>query len=112
MGTRDRGTHVQVTGLLNLHHATQKLPLDLFVLFSSISGSLGNFGQCDYAVANAFMDNFAAIRNDAVAKGECYGQTLAINWPLWEKGGMTVDEQIIKYMFDKNGLVPLDTASL
>ncbi|MHA7841144.1 MAG: SDR family NAD(P)-dependent oxidoreductase [Gammaproteobacteria bacterium] len=101
----------KVTGLLNLHHATQKLPLDLFVLFSSISGSLGNFGQCDYAVANAFMDNFAAIRNDAVAKGECYGQTLAINWPLWEKGGMTVDEQIIKYMFDKNGLVPLDTAS-
>ncbi|MCP4294920.1 MAG: SDR family NAD(P)-dependent oxidoreductase, partial [Proteobacteria bacterium] len=81
----------KVTGTVNLDKATRGIALDFFVLFSSGAGVMGNTGQADYAVANAFMDQFAAYRNKLVESKECKGQTLSINWPLWREGGMGVD---------------------
>ena len=49
-------------GALNLHRATAECPLDHFVLFSSISSTLGNPGQINYGAANAFLDGLAASR--------------------------------------------------
>ena len=40
--------------------------LDFFVLFSSISGIIGNPGQANYASANTFLDSFVQFRH---AKG-------------------------------------------
>src|SRR5699024_11356098 len=37
-------------------------PLDLFVLFSSLSATLGNAGQADYCAAGAFQDGYAILR--------------------------------------------------
>ncbi|HEY0858153.1 MAG TPA: beta-ketoacyl reductase, partial [Albitalea sp.] len=82
----------KVAGLLALDDATRELVLDRFVLFSSVSAALGNAGQGDYAAANAFMDAFAARRNEGVRAGRRHGRTLAVNWPLWEEGGMGGDE--------------------
>ncbi|MBY0088465.1 SDR family NAD(P)-dependent oxidoreductase [Brevibacillus brevis] len=101
----------KVAGLLHLDEATKGLNLDFFVLFSSAAGSLGNMGQADYATANAFMDNFSAYRNEQIQQGERQGQTLSINWPLWKEGGMQVDAETEKRLWDDLGMVAMRTAS-
>jgi acyl transferase domain-containing protein len=82
----------KIAGALNLDYATRNLDLDLFVLFSSVAGAIGNVGQCDYAFANAFLDQFASHRNALVKLQQRRGQALAIGWPLWAEGGMKVDD--------------------
>lgn len=52
----------KVRGTLNLHEATQESPLDFFVLFSSISGVIGQVGQANYAAGNTFLDTFCQYR--------------------------------------------------
>ena len=49
-------------GALHLHNATAGLPLDYFVLVSSLSSAFGNPGQINYSAANAFLDGLAANR--------------------------------------------------
>jgi len=82
----------KVTGTMNLDQATKAIELDCFIVFSSVAGVLGNVGQSDYALANAFMDRYATHRNRLVEKNQRHGKTLSINWPLWADGGMNVDE--------------------
>ena len=43
----------KVLGAWNLHAQTLDLPLDMFVLYSSMVAVLGNLGQAGYASANA-----------------------------------------------------------
>ncbi len=57
-------------------------PLDLWVMFSSTAGLLGNAGQSDYAFANACLDG---LSRQSQAKNL---RIVAINWPLWKAGGM------------------------
>src|SRR6266536_3294410 len=52
----------KVQGTWNLHNATHGNKLDFFVLFSSISGIIGQPGQANYAGANTFLDAFAQYR--------------------------------------------------
>jgi acyl carrier protein len=55
-------TAPKVKGTWNLHNATQSLNLDLFILFSSLSGIVGQPGQANYASANTFLDAFVTFR--------------------------------------------------
>ncbi|KAL9084936.1 MAG: hypothetical protein Q9159_004980 [Coniocarpon cinnabarinum] len=52
----------KVTGTVNLHEATKHLPLDFFLMTSSIIGSVGTASQGAYTAANAFQDAFARFR--------------------------------------------------
>jgi phthiocerol/phenolphthiocerol synthesis type-I polyketide synthase C len=52
----------KVAGSWALHCATAKLPLDFFLLYSSVSATLGNPGQANYVAANAFLESLAALR--------------------------------------------------
>ncbi|CAG7555684.1 unnamed protein product [Fusarium equiseti] len=54
----------KVRGTWNLHNATleAKADLDFFILFSSLSGVVGQPGQVNYAGANTFLDTFANYR--------------------------------------------------
>ncbi|KAF2267503.1 hypothetical protein CC78DRAFT_490418 [Lojkania enalia] len=52
----------KVDGTWNLHRAFDKIDLDFFVLFSSISGIVGQWGQANYAAANTFLDSFVRYR--------------------------------------------------
>lgn len=52
----------KVRGTRNLHEASLGLDLDFFVLFSSLSGTIGQPGQANYAGGNTFLDAFAAHR--------------------------------------------------
>ncbi|MCB2262545.1 MAG: type I polyketide synthase [Candidatus Thiosymbion ectosymbiont of Robbea hypermnestra] len=49
-------------GAWHLHRQTQDIPLDFFVLFSSISAQIGNASQGNYAAANVFLDALAHHR--------------------------------------------------
>ena len=101
----------KVAGLVNLDEASKNLPLDFFIFFSSMVGSLGNPGQADYSAANAFMDSYARYRNVLVDSSGRQGRTLSINWPLWQEGGMHVDVEIEKAMRKNTGMISMRTSS-
>nr|POE90200.1 6-deoxyerythronolide-b synthase erya1, modules 1 and 2 [Quercus suber] len=74
----------KVDGLWNLHRLTKGNPdLNLFMMFSSISGVIGLPGLGNYAAANAFVDVFAQFRHaqNLPATSVAYG--------VWDGDGMT-----------------------
>ncbi|MGA1867996.1 MAG: thioester reductase domain-containing protein [bacterium] len=99
----------KVYGTLFLDDVTKDETLDFFVLFSSITAVMGNAGQCDYAYANSFMDNFAARREVLRRGGKRSGISVSINWPLWKEGGMRVDEQTEQFLAKTMGMKALST---
>ena len=98
----------KVAGVLNLDEATRELTLEFMALFGSGSGAFGNVGQADYAAANAFLGGYAAYRNGRVSRGERWGRTVSIAWPLWRDGGMQLAEAASRQQ-QEAGLVPLAT---
>lgn len=69
-------------GAEHLAEATETDDLEFFLLHSSLLATFLLPGQCDYAMANAYVDAFAARRNRA-------GRfTPVIRWPQWRGGGM------------------------
>ncbi len=72
----------KVSGAWNLHLATRNLPLDVFVLFSSVSALLGIPGQGNYAAGNAFLDALARYRHSQ----ELCANSIA--WGPWSKVGL------------------------
>ncbi|KAB8061474.1 SDR family NAD(P)-dependent oxidoreductase [Janthinobacterium sp. FT14W] len=88
----------KIAGLINLDNASAHSDLDWIVCMSSTSGALGNAGQADYAAANAFMDRYADIRRTVQAGTRGARRILAINWPLWEQGGMRVDPAVQRHL--------------
>ena len=96
----------KVAGTLTLDRLTRDDPLDLFCSFSSTAAEFPTFGQADYAAANGFLGGFAAWRAAAGRRG---GRTLAIAWPLWQDGGMTVPADLAALLRREAGFVPLPT---
>ncbi|OJI87738.1 hypothetical protein ASPTUDRAFT_61784 [Aspergillus tubingensis CBS 134.48] len=62
----DTAVDPKIKGTWNLHHASKSVnaDLDFFVMFSSLSGVIGQPGQINYAGANTFMDAFAQYRSN------------------------------------------------
>ena len=72
----------KVAGGWNLERLSRDLPLDFFVLFSSISSVWGSAGQSHYAAANQYLDVLAHYRNSQ-------GRTAtSVNWGPWAGSGM------------------------
>ena len=71
----------KVLGAWHLHQATIDKDLDLFVLFSSLAGVVGNPGQSNHAAANAFLDQLAVHRRALGLPGQ------AIAWGAWSDIG-------------------------
>ncbi len=93
--------------LLGLHWLdtyTKDIALNFVVLFSSVASIKGNIGQVDYAAANAYLDGYVEYRDHLVAKGKRSGRTIAINWPLWAEGGMTLEPHHEDWQLRRTGL--------
>jgi NADPH:quinone reductase-like Zn-dependent oxidoreductase/acyl carrier protein len=72
----------KVQGAWNLHALTRRLPLDFFVLFSSVAALSGPRNMGSYAAANAFLD---ALAHRRAASGL---PALSVNWGPWAGAGM------------------------
>ena len=59
----DQCVQPKVQGTWNLHQATMSAQLDFFLLFSSISGVVGQPSQANYNSANTFLDAFVNYRH-------------------------------------------------
>lgn len=101
----------KVLGTYYLDQAGRDLDLDFFALFSSAASWLGNIGQSDYATANGFLDQFSAYRNQLVSKGERKGKSISINWPLWQEGGMRIEQASLDAIEESTGAVQLQTST-
>ncbi|MFD8294489.1 type I polyketide synthase, partial [Streptomyces lavendulae] len=103
----DRVLRPKVDAALNLHELTRDADLSAFVLFSSVSATLGGAGQANYAAANSFLDALAQLRQAADLPA------VSMAWGLWAEGsGMTgkldsADLARIRRM----GLVAMDSAT-
>ncbi|MEV6771982.1 type I polyketide synthase [Nocardia sp. NPDC051030] len=89
----------------HLHELTRSHDLDMFVLFSSVAGTLGAAGQANYASANAFLDGLAEHRRAAGLPAT------SLAWGLWAGTGMgeaLADSQIRR--LGRDGLPPLTIA--
>ncbi|WP_224360639.1 type I polyketide synthase [Hyalangium versicolor] len=73
----------KLAGAWNLHQLTRKLPLDFFVLYSSVASVLGLTGLGNYVAANAFLDGLARYRHQLGLPA------LSVSWGLWADTGMT-----------------------
>ncbi len=100
----------KILGAVNLDHATRDDALDLFAVFASVAGAVGNAGQTDYAYANHFLDAFAHARNAQVVQGQRRGRTVSIDWPLWATDGMRPHDDVVAAS-EGAGLWPLPTAA-
>ncbi|WP_161784542.1 SDR family NAD(P)-dependent oxidoreductase, partial [Actinokineospora spheciospongiae] len=72
--------------------------VETFVTFSSVSATLANIGQSDYAYGNAYAEHLTAAHGG-----------LAIGWPFWADGGMRVDDETLLRAGKATGTWPLPT---
>ncbi|WP_054739568.1 type I polyketide synthase [Cellulosilyticum ruminicola] len=49
------------------------------------------------------MDSFIKARNVKVEKNVRRGQSVAINWPLWNSDGMSIDKDIVEMLKERTG---------
>ena len=77
----------KIVGAWHLHRATMDRDLDMFLIFSSRVGVIGNPGQANHAAANAFLDQLAAHRRALGLPGQ------SIAWGAWTDIGEAAEQR-------------------
>lgn len=106
------GLEAKALGMWNLDWLTRDDDLDLFVVFSSISSLIGDFGSASYATGNRFADLFVVRRERWVRAGLRKGRSLSLAWPLWDIGGIDaqVTERELATYTKRTGMKALNAA--
>ncbi|MDL5198974.1 type I polyketide synthase [Streptomyces sp. ALI-76-A] len=76
----------RVSGAGHLHALLDGVPLDAFVLFSSVAGVWGSGGQSGIGVANAFLD---ALAEQRAGQGQ---PATSLAWGLWGDVGTGAED--------------------
>ncbi|AFX99663.1 ptzD [Candidatus Endolissoclinum faulkneri L2] len=96
-------------GIASLDSVFGNRSLQAFVVFSSLAAELGDFGQCDYALANAYADRFIAWRDLQVRNGCRHGVSRALGWPLWADGKLVMSATGSQLFTEVSGLRAIST---
>ncbi|MBE1427312.1 acyl transferase domain-containing protein/NADPH:quinone reductase-like Zn-dependent oxidoreductase/acyl carrier protein/short-subunit dehydrogenase [Desulfomicrobium macestii] len=95
----------KLLGAWNLHNLTRDLPLEHFVLYSSITTAIGNPGQANYVAANAGLEALAQLRRQAGLPATCIG------WgPIGDAGYLTRNTAVRDSLAQRLGGKPLAAA--
>ncbi|MEU0150246.1 type I polyketide synthase [Streptomyces sp. NPDC006288] len=94
----------KATAAAHLDELLRGRKLSAFVLFSSLSGTLGAVGQAGYAAANAYLDALAETRHRAGLPA------LSVAWGPWDGGGMAADGHLAERMREA-GLIPMEAGA-
>ncbi len=78
------------------------MDLDFFIMFSSISGVLGNAGQVSYSAANSFMDHLCEYRRHKLGL-----PALSVNWGPINGAGVLERKTNIEKHLEKYGYYAL-----
>ncbi|MDZ8184115.1 MAG: SDR family NAD(P)-dependent oxidoreductase [Nostoc sp. ChiSLP02] len=79
----------KVKGTIVIDTIIKNIELDFFVLVSSNSSIIAEFGQVDYCAANAFLDAYARCN-----AGKQNRFITSINWDTWQEVGMAVNTEL------------------
>lgn len=91
--TLGRVMRSKALGAWNLHQATQDLPLEHFVLYSSVANLVGNSRQSAYSAANGFLNGLAHLRK-AIGK-----PATSVNWgAIADVGVVAKDEKLEQFL--------------
>jgi NAD(P)-dependent dehydrogenase (short-subunit alcohol dehydrogenase family)/acyl carrier protein len=93
----DRVFDTKVRSALLLGRRLKLDELSFLIFFSSISGRLGNRGQCDYAAANEVLNKLALDLDRRWP-----GRVTSINWGPWESGMVSPE---LQKQFAQHGVV-------
>ncbi|WP_343653627.1 SDR family NAD(P)-dependent oxidoreductase [Herbaspirillum sp.] len=92
----------KLQGAWHLHEVTAGLPLEHFVLYSSITTSIGNPGQANYVAANAGLESLAGLRHRLGLPATCIG------WgPIADTGYLTRNTAVRDALEQRLGRPPL-----
>jgi acyl transferase domain-containing protein len=99
----ERTIRPKAAGTWALHRHTEKMPLDFFVLFSSLSAAMGQQGLAAYASASAFLDALSHYRQKRGLKA------LSIQWGPWADPNHTKSETVRRGMqaYEQQGIPQL-----
>jgi len=92
----------KIKGAWHLHELTRDCPLDHFVLYSSITTSIGNPGQASYVAANTWLEALAVLRRRSGLPATCVG------WgPIGDAGYLTRNQAVKDSLASRLGAAPL-----
>ncbi|BAY73760.1 beta-ketoacyl synthase [Nostoc linckia NIES-25] len=97
----------KVKGTIVIDTIIKNIELDFFVLVSSNSSIVAEFGQIDYSAANAFLDAYAHCN-----AGKQNRFITSINWDTWQEVGMAVNTELPERLQElrlenlKQGILP------
>ena len=95
----------ELLGAWNLHALTRDLPIEHFVMYSSITTTIGNPGQANYVAANAGLEALAQLRLQEGLPAECIG------WgPIGDAGYLTRNTAVRDSLGQRLGGAPLTSA--
>ncbi|KGJ03782.1 hypothetical protein IT41_12645 [Paracoccus halophilus] len=94
----------KAVGAWHLHQATRNMPIDAFVMISSIAALLGSPGQGAYVAANTFLDSLANHRRKSGLPA------ISINLGALAEVGMAARHEGVEKHFGRVGVGSLNPA--
>lgn len=91
----------KVLGAWNLHRQLGEMPLDFFILYSSVTVLVGNNSQGSYVAGNSFMDALAITRRSQGLPA------IAVEWGALAKVGVVAQNKELSDILTRKGLYAL-----